>query len=236
MSYYHGIMDLGFDLISDLNITDISQFDWEGKPTSLYCILPGNISTDLNVVHQVLQHLSQYYQGIFYIDGRLENPSLNDRAFVIEKINEMVASVPNLVYLHNNVVVIEGVAVVGVNGWSQYDVTTDDDKFQLKSYKYDDLAYLQKTIEKLQLHMDVKKIVIISNSVPSIDLYFGEFPYSEHPEIDLDFILDSDTENKIKYWAFGSHKKIVDTNRYGINYLNNPKYENLPYYAKRISI
>jgi len=229
-------MNLGFDLISDLNITENDQFDWEGKPTSLYCLVAGNISNNVNVLNKTLLHLSKCYQGVFFIDGNLENPSVYEHIAVANRITESFSTIPNLIYLRNNVVVVDGVAILGINGWSNYKSYTDGDKFEIKARRYDDLVYLEQTTRKLQLHPDVRKIIILSNSVPSLDLYFGEIPDIDKDEIELDYVLDIDTEHKVTHWAFGSHKKIVDTVKDNINYLNNPKYETNPYYAKRITL
>ena len=38
------MIDIGFDVISDLNLKRNDSFNWENKATSLYCILSGNIS------------------------------------------------------------------------------------------------------------------------------------------------------------------------------------------------
>ena len=62
---------LGFDLINDLNI--IYDLDWEGQPTSLSCVVAGNISQDRNVLLETLKHLSQCYKTVFYIDGHLDH-------------------------------------------------------------------------------------------------------------------------------------------------------------------
>jgi predicted phosphohydrolase len=229
-------MIFGFDVISDLNLTESDIFDWEGKPTSLYCVLAGNISTDLHVLYKTVKHLSTLYQGVFYIDGSLENNQTEDKDQIIDEISRLFISIKNAVYLHNNVVVVEGVALVGVNGWYGNVISNDLEELSVKINRYDDLAYLQKTIEKLQLHVDVKQIVIISNSIPSIDLYFGEKPEIDPNEINLDYVLDSDTECKVTTWIFGTHKKIVDTKINGINYFNNPCYNSNPYYPKRINI
>jgi hypothetical protein len=229
-------MAFGFDVISDLYITDQKTFDWENKPTSLYCIIPGNITNDVYVLYKVLKHLSKCYQGVFYIDGSLEHNFIHEKDLVTAEIGKICNKIKNVVYLHNNVVVVDGIALVGANGWdNNISVSSDEDKFQIKSYKYDDLLYLEKTIERLQLHVDVKKIIAITNSVPTDKLYFGESPSNE-ADVDLSMILGADSEQKITSWVFGHHKKIVDTTIDGINYLNNPCYDRNPYYAKRINI
>ena len=45
-------MNIGFDVISDLNLDAEDHFTWEGKATSLYLIIAGNISNDMRVIHQ----------------------------------------------------------------------------------------------------------------------------------------------------------------------------------------
>jgi predicted phosphohydrolase len=230
-------MIFGFDIISDLNLTEDDTFDWEGKPTSLYCVLAGNISSDLTVLYKTVKHLSKLYQGVFYIDGFLENNDINDKDRVVSEIFKLFANIKNVVYLHDNVVVVENVALVGVNGWYGTTAETDEDSLNLRIHRYADLAYLEKTIEKLQLHIDVKNIIVISNSVPVSDIYFGEYPKEYDPaEIDLSNVLESDTEHKVTTWVFGTHKKIVDTSIKGINYFNNPCYNSNPYYPKRVNI
>jgi len=230
-------MIFGFDVISDLNLSENDVFDWEGKPTSLYCVLAGNISSDLTVLYKTVKHLSKLYQGVFYIDGSLENNDINDKDRVVDEIFKLFSKLKNVVYLHDNVVVVENVALVGVNGWYEIDAISDDDSLNLRIHRYADLAYLQKSIEKLQLHLDVKNIIVISNSVPLPDIYFGEYPKNfDLSEVTLGHALDADTENKITTWIFGAHKKIVDTNVKGINYFNNPCYNSNPYYPKRINI
>ncbi len=229
-------MILGLDIISDLYLTESSVFDWENKPTSLYCVIPGNITEDIHLLHKTLKHLSKYYQGVFYIEGSLEHQSLLDKENTTDEIAKICASIKNVVYLYNNVVVVEGVALVGINGWHNNCIgVTDDDKFQIKSYMYDDLIYLEKTIGRLQLHIDVRKIVVLTSSVPSANMYFGEVPVY-HDDIDFSSVLGADTENKITTWIFGTDKKIVDTTINGINYLSNPCHGRDPYYATRINI
>lgn len=229
-------MTIGFDVISDLSLNKGETFDWEGKPTSLFCVVAGNISSDKYTTVKVLQHLSTLYQGVFFIDGALEMSDLYDRDEITESYSEICSKLTNTVYLHNNVVVVDGVAIVGINGWyKNFEKTNPADEFQIKANFFDDFGYLQKTIERLQLHVDVRKIIIISNAVPSNKLYFGE-DVGILDSTTLDYVTTYDTENKISHWVFGTHGKIVDTTFDGINYLNNPKHDRNPYHAKRIDV
>lgn len=230
-------MIFGFDIISDLNLTTESKFDYEGKATSLFCIVVGNISSDMIVLHHTLKHLSKFYQGVFFIDGELENANFADRDSRIQEIHSICSGYKNIVYLHNNVVVLDGIAIIGINGWyNDVSLYTEEDKFQAKCLKYDDMVYLERTIEKLQIHPDVKKTMIVSSSVPYKELYYGEAPILID-DTPLNYCLNKDTQSKIVRWVFGSYGKIVDTLSYGINYLNNPLTGNLSsYYPKRVEI
>ena len=155
-------MTLAFDLISDLNLTANTEIDWTGKPTSLFCIITGNVTSDMSVLQRTLKHLSGLYHGVFFIDGQLENKETNSRDSRAKEIQGICGSFKNVIYLHNNVVVIDGIGLVGINGWQS---TTEMhhlvDDFHIKCYKFEDINYLDKTVEKLQLHNDVKKIIII---------------------------------------------------------------------------
>ncbi len=229
-------MNIGFDIISDLYLTGQEDFNWESKPTSLFCLIPGNISSDLSVVYKTLMHLKKYYQGVFFIDGSLENPDVNLADTRIKELSKICNNIPNVVYLHTNVVIVDGVALVGINGWEESSyVNTSMDVFQMKANRYDDIMYLEKTLDRLQLHVEVNKIIILSNSVPTKELYFGEEGV-QYNEMFLANSLDRDTETKVVKWVFGSSDKMVDTVINGVKFVNNPKYTKDPYYPKRIEI
>lgn len=228
---------IGFDLISDLNLSPDDSFNWEGKATSLYCIIAGNISEDLRTIKQTLSHLSKFYQGIFYTLGSLEyhnSPDIHKRT---EEIHKHCRSVRNLAIMHHHVVVIDGIAVIGANGWYGNSIISDENVNEiLEINRNEDILYLKNTIERLQKHLDVKKIVVVSNSVPSIDLYFGEHPSIIDAQLNLGIALLADTENKVSHWMYGTYEKVVDTTINDINYINNSYFKRNPYWAKRIEI
>lgn len=229
-------MNVGFDIISDLNLTGTEIFDWEGKPTSLFCLIPGNISSDITVVRKTLLHLRNFYQGVFFIDGYLENSDVIMKEERISELEQMCSMIKNVVYLHNSVAIVDGVALVGINGWGE-DTNTFNTLNMLhsKANRYEDIMYLEKTIERLQLHKDVSRIVILSNCIPAPELYYGE-SYLHHDNLFPSNVLYTDTEDKIAKWVYGTTDKMVDTVIHGVNYVNNPKHDKNPYYPKRIDI
>lgn len=229
-------MQASFDIISDLNLTAEDSFSWDGKATSLYCIIPGNISKDKSVVQATLTHLSKVYHGVFYIDGGLEHEDLADHHKRVNEITKLCKIFKNVVYLHNNVVVVDGIALVGCNGWyGNYHPKDSIDEIRCEMLYHEDLGYVGSTVEKLQLHVDVKKIVMVSNSVPARELYYGETPDLLN-DLGPCAAIMHDTESKISHWVFGNYEKDVDTMKSGIHYVNNSSYRKNPYWAKRITV
>lgn len=199
-------MEIGFDVISDLNLSPDESFNWEGKVTSLYCIVAGNISSDLRTIWQTLLHLGKLYQGVFYVIGSLEYKDSNDFEATTKSLLQIAQKIPNVAVLHHHVVILDGLALVGCNGWANDDeYFLGRDQFSALSNKLDDAKYLKNSIAKLQKHLDVKKIIVISNAVPKKDLYFGENPDAE--DLTLDLCLTDDTEIKVSHWVFGTYKK-----------------------------
>jgi predicted phosphohydrolase len=229
---------IGFDLISDLNLSPEDSFNWEGKATSLYCIIAGNISEDLRTIRQTLLHLSKFYQGIFYTLGSLEYNNSSDVDTRTSEIFKLCRMMNNVAIMHHHVVIVDGIAIVGANGWYGNTVPTDNQVVNdlLEKTRNEDLLYLKTSIERLQKHLDVKKIVLVSNSVPSIDLYFGEHPKTVESQLNLGISLLYDTESKVSHWLYGTYDKVVDTMINDINYINNSSFNKNPYWAKRIAI
>jgi len=228
--------EIGFDLISDLFLSPDESFNWENKATSLYCLVAGNISSNLNTVFQTLAHLSRFYQGVFYVPGYLEYETADKITERTDEISEMLQNIKNVCFLHQNVAVIDGIAVIGINGWSTVgDTFTMENLFETAS-RHDDFNYLYNSLGKLQKHMDITKVIIMSNAVPREELYFGERPIISDDQTPMCVTLANDTENKVTHWAFGTYEKMVDTCIEEINYINNPYLHQKPYWAKRITI
>lgn len=228
-------MIIGFDLISDLNLSPDNNFNWENKATSLYCLIAGNISFDIKTVALVLHNLSHHYQGVFFVPGALEFENAENYKFRITELQRICKKIQNVVLLYHHVVIIDGVAVLGCTGWygNEYE---SDFEINYKVGKFDDLIYLKNSLEKLQKHLDVKKIIVITNAVPNEKLYFSEIPELLKILPDLSMIKEGDSENKISHWAYGSYNKLVDTIIDNVNFVCNPFNNTNMYYAKRIDI
>jgi hypothetical protein len=260
-------MTFAFDLISDLHVETWDPFNWNGQATSPYCVVAGDVSRDHDLVASTLEHLSHCYAGVFYIDGNDEHRyQLEDLGNSYGSLKHKIESINGVVYLQDNVVIINGVAILATNGWWSYDLdlsidytdsqewfqeytqTTQSTSDAITGIAYNDAAYLSNSIEKLQTHPEVKSIVIVSHTLPGAWLCNHDLDLINTPRFNcmgnphLQLALDQDTENKIKVWAFGHYHRSVDREFGNISYVSNPKgrgdtpWSQSVYYPKRIEV
>lgn len=259
-------MTHSFDLISDLFLTPDSVFNWKHQPTSIFCIVAGNISADRTVLISTLTHLSECYKAVFYIDGYLEHLHCMD--YVDESyadLEEQLATIPNLTYLQNQVVVADGMAILGTNGWWSHDFNADLDYCSSTQYTREMLAcnesvidaiqllalndynYITQSVAKLQRFPDVKKILVVSNTVPHSALLVHDPDFQNNYRTNtlgnsyLRGALVEDTEKKIHTWCHGTYGKnntVIDS----VQYISNArekegsKLHQATYYPSRVNI
>jgi predicted phosphohydrolase len=260
-------MQFNFDLISDLHCESWDSFDWTGQATSPYCIVAGDVAKDHNIVKDVLTHLGQCYQGVFYIDGNEEHRyNLEDIGSSYASLSASIKNIKNVVYLQDQVVIINGVAILGTNGWWSFDFDPGLDYDQSRLWyqenrqisnnascvppglAFNDALYLSNSIKKLQTHQDVRAIVLVSHTVPDPELIMHDIEmvdtwrFNSTGNRHLLMALNEDTEHKVKVWCFGHYHKSVDRHIDGIDYINNCRGRgNTPwcqqaYYPRRITV
>ena len=260
-------MIFNFDLISDIHRETWNHFDWTGQPTAPYCIVAGDIARDRALVIDTLEQLSEVYQGVFYIDGNDEHKDYaEDLNRSYAELTALVSSIPKVVYLQDNVVIVNGVAILATNGWWSYDFDPQIDVDQSIAWVrhkdnisesaaiayngigYNDAAYIISSVKKLQVEPDVKAIVMLSHTVPNPHIIqhdlelMDTYRFNSMGNSHLALALENDTENKIKTWCFGHYHRPVDTIINGVRYVSNPRgrgntdYSQIVYYPKRISV
>jgi hypothetical protein len=264
-------MSFAFDLISDLHAETWTNFDWAGQATSPYCVVAGDIARDRDTVIDTLRHLGSCYQAVFYVDGNDEHRYFyNDLNASYADLARRLKKIPNVVFLQDNVVVIDGVAILGTNGWWGFDLDENIDSEGSKQWmknRYEarhpevvvdtqmihdasrtDAAYLVSSIQRLQTHQDVKKIVIVTHTVPDAELIqhdidlAGKYDFNCMGNRLMRLVHTNDTEHKIHTWCFGHYHGTVDRMLNGIRYVNNCRgrgdtpHRNHVYYPKRIEI
>lgn len=239
-------MEFSFDLISDLHVETWDHFDWSGQPTSPYCVVAGDVSQNRKLMIETLKQLGSCYQGVFFIDGNDDHRNfLDNLGSSYKDLRRYVDKLKNVVFMQDNVVIVNGVAFLAANGWWTFDFDPSVDYQQSvdwfqQRYNVDasvsasivnmaitDAAYLKNSVQKLQMHQDVKSIVVVSHTVPGpwlvnhdIDLD-GHYRFNTTGNPHMQMCLDYDTENKIKTWCFGHYHRPVDRYFGGVRYVNN---------------
>jgi predicted phosphodiesterase len=260
-------MQFAFDLISDLHVDSWNQFNWTGQATSPVCIVAGDICSNRTLLLKTLKHLGTCYQAVFYIDGNSEHvdylETLEDNYL---QLGQQIAEIPNVVYLQDNVVIIDGVAIVGTMGWWGFDFSqtveprTAAEWFQhntstsntaiktITNLAISDAMYMSSSVKRLQTHPDVKKIIMVTHTVPDPALIAHDVDLADSAVGSVmgnKFMMQSlamDTERKIHTWCFGHYHGPVDQVRAGVRFVNhcrgrpNTKYNQHVYYPKRIVV
>jgi len=260
-------MSFAFDLISDLHIESWGDFDWTDRATSAFCVVAGDVARDRELVITALKHLSTCYQAVFYIDGNDEHRyHLDELHMSYASLANDLESLPNVVYLQDNVVVVDGVAILGTNGWWGFDFDLNIDPEQAAywckdNYMISDLAiknismmattdanYMVSSIRRLQSHVDVKSIVMVTHTVPDPQLIAHDidledtFRFNTMGNRYMMQALGADTANKIHTWCFGHYHGSIDQVHGNIRFVNNcrgkgdTQYSQYVYHPKRIVI
>jgi len=254
---------MNFDLISDLHLEPNEPFDWSGKATSLYCIIAGNISYDRNTLYKTLEHLSNHYEMILFVDGMLEHKEWQHLS-VEDSYLDLRANLDkfeNIFFMHDNIIIINGIGFLGANGWCTYDfdpnLQADTMEFLLQTEKMSsidignvlamansDTHYFKNSISECQTIPDISEIIMITNSVPLPDLISHDINLSTEYMINrignngITSCLDEDHEGKISTWCFGKYPGDMDMLIHGVRYLNNTACSKPKeiYHPKRITI
>jgi hypothetical protein len=208
---------------------------------------------------------------VFYIDGNDEHSCNYHR--IGESYQELTRSINRInrvTYLQDNVVVIDGVAILGTNGWWGYDLDENINRDNCKQHMTDwyakkmpgfeinpeeisdmsrrDVAYLINSVRRLQTHNDVKKIVIVTHTVPAAHLICHDIELTNTRLFNImgnrlmHLVHTNDTEHKINTWCFGHYHGNIDKTIQGIRFVNNCRgrgdspYRQDAYFPKRIEI
>jgi UDP-2,3-diacylglucosamine pyrophosphatase LpxH len=218
-------------------------------------------------VIDTLEQLSKVYTGVFYIDGNDEHKDYaEDLTTSYNELTELISSLGNVVYLHDNVVVMNGIAILATNGWWSYDFDPNLDLSQsvtwlqhkdkisqiaaigINATAYRDAGYMANSVAKLQTYQDVKSIIMVTHTVPRVEIIQNDLQlidswrFNSMGNSRIQDALKEDYENKIKLWCFGHYHRPIDTIIDGIRYVSNPRgrgdteFSQIAYYPKRVTI
>ena len=237
---------MNFDLISDLNLESWSHnIKWDGLGTSLLSVVAGDISYDVDQTLWELKKISAAYRQTIYIEGDLEHSHPGWTSEEVHRyLKNKISKIPNCIYLHDNVVIFEDQAFIGANLWwiPQLNEQNKWDSFinTVKHHKID-LEYLKASVFRMQKADDIKKICLISHTVPNLEL----LPYDQENlkagSHVSEEILDLDVNNKIKTWCFGHVPQKIDFTMSEVRYISNPRgtpdnSSNVSYFPLRVEL
>lgn len=257
-----------FDLISDLHTDNWRDFNFANKATSRICVIAGDVAIDRYKLYNTLSHICNQYQMVFYIDGNEEHRECYDDLIAsYREIDEVVKKIPNCVFLHNNITTIEGVAFVATNGWYSCDAAPEicsvedtmtaiennygfdrDVTTEIQARAWNDAAYVEKQIAKLQKMPDIKHIAVITHFVPMKRFLINDPDQNTSHRINasvnnyMPAVFAADTERKVKTWCFGHYHVPVDETFAYTRFVCNPRGRTGsrwlvdPYHPLRISI
>lgn len=223
-------MKITFDIISDLHLDEWPDFNWNNQATSPFCIIAGDTARDRDVLVAGLEHIADQYQGVFVIDGNEEHRhTYHNLDESYKTLADTIDQIPHVTFLHNNIVILEGVAIVATCGWYSMN---HDPRFPVDSVKeglekhYDisravtseiedramqDAKYLTQTVQRLQRYPDVKKIVIATHFLPYAKFiehneYIREsYALNASVNVYAPACFHDDTEQKISHWIYGHY-------------------------------
>ena len=242
-------MQFSFDLISDLHVdTWDGGFDWTGQPTSTYCVVAGDVAADRKQLRSVLKHLGRCYHAVFYVDGNDEHANtIEDLGASYRSLGRDISNIANVVYLQDNVVIINGVALLGTNGWWGFDLDPEIDSTQtarwyqekwcgeitsqtihrLSAQSINDANYMTQSMKRLQRHSDVQHVVLVTHTVPhgvliKHDLELdGNYRFNCMGNSQMINCLEADILKKTHTWCFGHYHMPVDRVIDGVRFVNN---------------
>jgi predicted phosphodiesterase len=242
-------MRLAFDLISDLHVETWTNNNWTDQATSPYCVVAGDVARDRQKLLETLEHLGQCYPGgVFYVDGNEEHRDYyHDLSASYRDLAKDIENIPNVIYMQENCVIINGVALLGTNAWWTYDfdpgldldscVQQVQDHFGISNSSavgitgvaYGDANYLITSVRRLQKHMEVGAIVLVTHTVPAPWIIAHDpdlthtYRFNGMGNSEISRVIDEDTEHKIHTWCFGHYHRPVDQSLAGVNYVCNPR-------------
>jgi hypothetical protein len=245
---------MNFDLVSDLHIDawpNSEQIPWVGLPTSLICVVAGDVSSNPDYTLLELTRLSVVYKHIIFIDGNNEH-RFNNYSSVVPMQQYLHAQISrhftNVTYLYDKVAIVNNVAFIGANGWWTYDYGEPDyssaecrNDFEIAAGTYsgvsesllhvaeEDAEFLCFNLNKLQYQNNIQDIVLVTHTVPNRQLISknwnmkGTYYQGTVGNTLMETVLDYDYQGKVKAWCFGHCHDETDKMIGDVRFVSNPR-------------
>ena len=229
------------------------------KDKSKILIVAGDICDDLNDSINYLDHISQYYDKVLYVDGNHEHISQYPELYSTNYIHELILSKGNskIVYLPKQNYIIDNTCFVGCNGWWNYSSNKFDhlDYFGsinsssitekkikdfhtiVKKTALKEASKLYNNVALLSQDKQIDNIVVVTHTVP-INIFLN--PKDVDLQVNTEFNKIRGCP-KISHWLFGHCHEQINKIVKHTDYISNPRgrpsdYNRILYCAKKILI
>ena len=251
-------MQFSFDLISDIN--KVNPNAWDCQPTSLYCVVAGNVHHDRLQLKHTLEKVATQYSTVMYIDGHLDHVNhIHDLDTSCLDLKRELSDLTNVVYLHDNCVIVDKLAFLGANCWWTFDWNPEVEQEQMMQWleaewqcrganlhqiidrAHEDANYLGASLQKLQQVDQIQEIVMISNTVPLKQIVSNDPAFKNKYDMGIqgssliERVLKLDIHKKVRTWCFGHYPYSFDERINGIRYCCNSLINRPPYPLKIVT-
>lgn len=223
---------LSVDIVSDLHIDQWDPnlnikykcgevkdkpIDWSKLQKNEILIIAGDVSDDLNETMKYLDHVSQFYKKILFVDGNHEHVNNYPDLYSKEEIKSKIKN-EKVVYLTSENFILNGVAFIGSCGWwdhseiKEYSYFKDwiphltkkqNEEFCLnvKTEAIKHAKDIEERIKELESNNEVNEIVVVTHCVPLLEFCDKG---SESTELNKNFTAILNKKySKLKSWVFG---------------------------------
>jgi predicted phosphohydrolase len=243
---------LKFDLVSDLHVEYWEKpLDWNAVRNNDIVIVAGDVADTLEETRKELERISKAYKTVLYIDGNHEFCEKlyhggEDTADFDERVRAMMADFPNVHFLKDGPVIIDGTAIIGRNGHWDYEaldgvshdeardavisklgITREAAEVFEKQAKQD-TEDLKDLVRQLGQDKDIHSILVVTHTMPTKQLIPKNLPstpafFSNLANAGMADVLKEDVNGKITTWVFGHWHRAKDETLGDVRYVSHPR-------------
>ena len=243
---------LKVDLVSDLHVERWEKpLDWSALKKNDIIIVAGDVADSIEETVKELERIAAVYKTVLYIDGNHEYSEelykeKGDIAAFDDNLRVAISHLPNVHFLKDGPVTIDGTAIIGRNGHWDYKAlegaSVEDaqvaimHKIQMplenakifSDQAKQDVADLKQLVKDLNADPAIHSIFVVTHTLPGKDLIpdrvkgapavFANLGNSEMADV-----LKEDTGGKIKNWVFGHWHGYHSASLNGVEYDCHPR-------------
>ncbi|MEZ0262492.1 MAG: metallophosphoesterase, partial [Alphaproteobacteria bacterium] len=214
-------------------------------------IVAGDVADSITETVKELERIAAAYKTVLYIDGNHEYSEElykkdGDITAFDDNLRVAISHLPNVHFLKDGPVTIDGTAIIGRNGHWDYKAlegaSVEDaqaaimDKIRLplsdatifSDQAKKDVADLKQLVKDLNADPDIHSIFVVTHTLPGKDLMparvKGAPPvFSNLGNSEMADVLTEDTGAKIKNWVFGHWHGYHSASLNGVEYNCHPR-------------